>query len=93
MTRAESGGGDVVRQLGHIGITLRHEQSALEEYAYHVKDLTVDLQDGVRLCKLAELLTKDTTLMGTSNPYPSNRPLRPLLRHSHRGFATSFRCV
>ena len=58
-----SGGGDLLRQLRHINYSVQHTQSALEEYPFAVSNIATDLQDGVRLCKLAEILTNDSFLM------------------------------
>jgi hypothetical protein len=51
------GTGNVVRQLATLGFALRFEQSALHEFDFSVGALAVDLRDGVRLCKLTEMLT------------------------------------
>ena len=51
------GTGNIVRQLSTLGFALRFEQSALHEFDFSVGALAVDLRDGVRLCKLTEMLT------------------------------------
>ena len=51
------GTGNVVRQLSTLGFPLRFEQSALHEFDFSVNVLAVDLRDGIRLCKLTEMLT------------------------------------
>lgn len=48
--------GDPIRALSHIGYNVTHEQYPLQEYAYRVDNLAVDLRDGVRLTRLVELL-------------------------------------
>ena len=55
-----SGGGDIVRQLRHIDYKLEHAQTPLAEYPFAVSNLNNDLKDGVRLCKLAEVLTNSS---------------------------------
>ncbi len=51
------GEGNVVRHLEMLGYKLRYSQSPLTEYPFAVTNLAVDLRDGLRLCRLAELLT------------------------------------
>lgn len=48
--------GDPVRALSHVGYNVSHAQYPLEEYAYNINNLAVDLRDGVRLTRLVELL-------------------------------------
>ncbi|BHF79856.1 hypothetical protein SprV_0702297900 [Sparganum proliferum] len=50
--------GDVnlVRGLSAIGATVSVSQTALDEFDFTVKNLAVDLRDGLRLVKLADLL-------------------------------------
>ncbi|KAK5316362.1 hypothetical protein LTR93_009163 [Exophiala xenobiotica] len=48
--------GDPVRALSHIGYNVSHAQYPLEEYAYNMDNLAIDLRDGVRLTRLVELL-------------------------------------
>jgi abnormal spindle-like microcephaly-associated protein len=58
-----SGGGDIMRQLRHIDYQVQHEQTPLAEYPFTVTNLSKDLKDGIRLCKLVEVLTNDQELM------------------------------
>ncbi len=51
------GTGNVARQLSTLGFPLGFEQSALHEFDFSVNVLAVDLRDGIRLCKLTEMLT------------------------------------
>ena len=51
------GTGNVVRQLSTLGFPLQFEQSALHEFDFSINVLAVDLRDGIRLCKLTEMLT------------------------------------
>eukprot|EP01028_Stygiella_incarcerata_P011681 TRINITY_DN670_c0_g1_i4.p1 TRINITY_DN670_c0_g1~~TRINITY_DN670_c0_g1_i4.p1 ORF type:complete len:1340 (+),score=352.30 TRINITY_DN670_c0_g1_i4:70-4089(+) len=48
--------GDLVRRLRHLGLTCDVQQTALDEYDLRVNHISVDLRDGVRLCKMAEVL-------------------------------------
>jgi abnormal spindle-like microcephaly-associated protein len=48
--------GDMSRALGHLDYQIIHTQYPLSEYEYPIKNLAVDLRDGVRLTHLAELL-------------------------------------
>ena len=51
------GEGDVLRHLGHVGYKLYHEQAPIREYDMTCTNLAVDLRDGVRLCRLVEVLS------------------------------------
>lgn len=48
--------GDPVRPLSHLGFSVSHCQYPLEEYDYEIRNLAVDLRDGVRITRLVELL-------------------------------------
>ena len=74
-----SGGGDLLRQLQHINYSVQHTQSALEEYPFAVFNIATGLQDGVRLCKLAEMLTNDSSLMNNVK-CPANS--RAVMKHN-----------
>jgi hypothetical protein len=50
------GEGNLLRHLELLGYRLRYAQSPLAEYPYRVTNLAVDLRDGLRLVRLAELL-------------------------------------
>ncbi|XP_029164721.1 abnormal spindle-like microcephaly-associated protein homolog isoform X2 [Nylanderia fulva] len=52
-----SGIGDVTRILRTQDYVLTHRQSYIEEYDYAVTDIRCDLRDGVRLCRVMELVT------------------------------------
>ncbi|GMI14485.1 hypothetical protein TrVE_jg9754 [Triparma verrucosa] len=54
-----SGEGNVVKHLGQMGLKVSYEQKFIDEYDFSVSNLAVDLRDGVRLCRMAELLTND----------------------------------
>ncbi|XP_011302287.1 protein abnormal spindle [Fopius arisanus] len=57
-----SGVGDITKMLKPHGYVLTHKQTYLDEYDYAVKDLSVDLRDGVRLCRVMELIIGGKTL-------------------------------
>lgn len=51
------GEGGLMKHLQHIGYKLAYTQSPLMEYPFAVTNLAVDLRDGLRLIKVAEVLT------------------------------------
>ncbi len=55
-----SGEGDVFKHLGALGYALSFQQAAIEEYAFFAGNLSVDMRDGVRLARLAEIITHKT---------------------------------
>jgi abnormal spindle-like microcephaly-associated protein len=48
--------GDISRHLGALGVTLNFSQTYIHEFDYKVTSVEKDLRDGVRLCRLAEVL-------------------------------------
>eukprot|EP00953_Heterococcus_sp_UTEX-ZZ885_P008346 5017-Heterococcus_DN1.PRE.2 len=64
------GEGDIVRHLAKIGYVVTHTQCYIDEFDFSVNNIAVDLRDGVRLCRLVELLcgtvTAKRTLSGKS---------------------------
>jgi len=48
--------GDISKTLSHLGCHLISEQHRLQEYDYQIKNLAVDLRDGVRLTRIVEAL-------------------------------------
>lgn len=52
-----SGIGDVTKVLRGHNYILTHRQTYIEEYNYAVTDIRGDLRDGVRLCRIMELIT------------------------------------
>lgn len=52
-----AGVGDVTKVLRAHGYVVSHKQTYLDEYDYAVNDIAVDLRDGVRLCRVMELIT------------------------------------
>lgn len=56
------GVGDLTKILRSHGYVVSHKQTYLDEYNYAVEDISMDLRDGVRLCRVMELITGDKTL-------------------------------
>ncbi|XP_057325109.1 protein abnormal spindle [Microplitis mediator] len=59
-----SGVGDITKILRNHGYTVSHKQNYIDEYDYAVNNIGVDLRDGVRLCRVMELIKNDKTLTG-----------------------------
>ncbi|XP_034952055.1 protein abnormal spindle [Chelonus insularis] len=57
-----SGIGDITKVLRTHNYIVSHKQTCLDEYDYAVKNLCTDLRDGVRLCRVMELIIGDKTL-------------------------------
>jgi len=51
--------GDIIKHFGNIGISVSYEQKYIDEVEFPISNLAVDLRDGVRLAKLAEILSGD----------------------------------
>ena len=51
------GEGDVTKHLGYMGYVVTHRQTKLDEFDYAVTNIRTDLRCGLRLTKVAELLT------------------------------------
>ena len=51
------GEGDLMRHLAQLTYKLVYCQDPLAEFDFSVVDMATELQDGLRLCKLAEALT------------------------------------
>eukprot|EP00887_Chlorella_sp_A99_P006848 scaffold2.g6848.t1 len=49
-----AGEGDVLRSLGRLGFRVTHYQQPRQELDFTVRNLAVDLRDGLRLCKLID---------------------------------------
>lgn len=56
------GEGDVTKHLSFLNYTVSHVQAPLDEMDYAVKNLAVDLRDGLRATRVIELLTQNWTL-------------------------------
>lgn len=57
-----SGIGDITKLLRNYKYTISHKQTYLDEYDYAVSNLINDLRDGVRLCRIMELVTNKRCL-------------------------------
>ena len=55
--------GNFVKHLSRVGLKVFAEQGAMDELDFTVTNLRVDLNDGVRLTKMAEIITGDTSLL------------------------------
>lgn len=51
------GEGDIMRHLASNGYRLFYEQDPRAELAFGVENLAIDLRDGLRLCRLVEVLS------------------------------------
>ena len=92
------GEGDVLRHLTLLGYTVSFAQSYIDEFDYHVKNLAVDLRDGVRLARLVELLTNSYSLSDQLR-VPAVSRLQKLhnvalvLRKIHRATGPTYSCA
>lgn len=50
------GEGSILRHLKFLGYEVSYKQTELEEYDFFTRDLSQDLRDGLRLCRLIEKL-------------------------------------
>ncbi|KAG7487587.1 hypothetical protein MATL_G00025270 [Megalops atlanticus] len=57
-----SGEGILSRHLGHLGFSVSHAQTPLDEFNFAVKNLAVDLKCGIRIVRIMELFTQDWSL-------------------------------
>jgi abnormal spindle-like microcephaly-associated protein len=57
------GEGDVIRNLSQCSYKLHYKQNPIREYDFQCTNLAVDLRDGVRLCRLMEVLNADVLFM------------------------------
>ena len=49
--------GDIIKHLSRIGLTVSYKQTPIDEIDYTIQNLAIDLRDGVRLGRMAEILT------------------------------------
>ncbi|CAL5083248.1 unnamed protein product [Urochloa decumbens] len=66
------GEGDLLMHLKNMGYKLNYEQPALSEYDFTIKDLFEDLQDGIILCRVVQLLSSDASIISKVVP-PSDK--------------------
>ncbi|XP_028767797.1 abnormal spindle-like microcephaly-associated protein homolog isoform X2 [Neltuma alba] len=57
------GEGNLLAHLVIIGYKVSHQQGPLVEYDFKVRDLFVDLQDGLKLCRAIQLLQHDSSIL------------------------------
>ena len=50
--------GNFIKHLSRIGLSVSYKQDRLDEVEFHVSNLAVDLRDGVRLTRMAEVVTE-----------------------------------
>jgi Calponin homology (CH) domain len=48
--------GDVIKQLARVNLLVYYKQDLLDEIEYPIVNFAIDLRDGVRLCRVLELL-------------------------------------
>lgn len=76
--------GDIMKSLGHLGCQVSYEQGQLQEYDYRIGNLAVDVRDGVRLTRIAELLLYSHAQLSaaecTTLPEREQSPLSPHLK-------------
>ncbi|QGA20594.1 hypothetical protein EYB26_008300 [Talaromyces marneffei] len=48
--------GDINRQINHLNCSLLYKQHQLQDYDFHIRNLAVDLRDGILLTRLVEIL-------------------------------------
>ncbi|KAF9969284.1 hypothetical protein BGZ73_008457 [Actinomortierella ambigua] len=65
------GEGDIIRHLLFMGYSVLHTQEPLDEYDFTVKNLAVDMRDGVRLCRLIDLHCPDLNLGNQKMKFPT----------------------
>ncbi|CAM6105237.1 unnamed protein product [Calypogeia fissa] len=66
------GEGDLIENLGALGYHVHHYQVPLADYDFAVVNLIEDLRDGVRLCRLVQLLAENDSRMLEHIQVPSN---------------------
>ncbi|TYG97164.1 hypothetical protein ES288_A10G015800v1 [Gossypium darwinii] len=64
--------GDLLAHLVTVGYKVSHQQSALVEFDFQVSNLFLDLQDGVRLCRVIQLLRHDSKIVVPSDTHKKN---------------------
>ena len=53
--------GNIFKHLSTMGLTVSYKQEPIDEFDYSVLNLAVDLRDGVRLARMTEIMTQDTS--------------------------------
>ncbi|KAL7542496.1 hypothetical protein ACHAXR_011827 [Thalassiosira sp. AJA248-18] len=57
--------GSIIKHLDYEGISVFHVQNPLDEYDFYVKNLAVDLKDGVCLAKMIDIVTDRSNLLSS----------------------------
>ncbi|KAK3188355.1 hypothetical protein Dsin_027916 [Dipteronia sinensis] len=57
------GEGNLIAHLVIVGYKVSYKQCPLVDYEFKVTNLFVDLQDGVRLCRITQLLLQDSSIL------------------------------
>ncbi|KAI4295878.1 hypothetical protein L6164_035876 [Bauhinia variegata] len=57
------GEGNLLAHLVTVGYKVSHLQGPLVDYDFRVKDLFIDIQDGIRLCRAIQLLQHDSSIL------------------------------
>lgn len=70
--------GDILRPLGHLNYLPETSQHPLEEYEYEISNLAVDMRDGVRFCRVVELLLYPQPPAGSTEAAKSVQQRWPL---------------
>nr|XP_034582886.1 abnormal spindle-like microcephaly-associated protein homolog isoform X1 [Setaria viridis] len=60
---AMHGEGDLLMHLTTMGYKLNYQQTALSEYDFTIRSLFEDLQDGIILCRVVQLLLSDSSII------------------------------
>jgi len=62
--------GDILKQLARVNLHVSHKQSPLDEIELPIVNFAIDLRDGVRLCRLVEVLWLDSGDRNNNKKYP-----------------------
>ncbi|XP_023943237.2 protein abnormal spindle [Bicyclus anynana] len=68
-----AGIGDITKHLRPLGYVVSHKQSYLDEYIFAVKNIAVDIRDGVRLTKVMEIILMRNGLLHQLRTPAENR--------------------
>ncbi|QCD79727.1 myosin V [Vigna unguiculata] len=71
------GEGNLLTHLVILGYKLSHQQEPLVEYDFMIRDLFVDLQDGLKLCRAIQLLQHNSSIL-MKIVVPSDTPKKKL---------------
>lgn len=72
------GEGNLLTHLVILGYKVSHQQGPLVEYDFRVRDLFVDLQDGLKLCRAIQLLQHNSSIL-TKIVVPSDTTKKKLV--------------